>query len=901
MAAQAQDPAGLEEIVVTGSRIARANVVSSSPVTQLNSEELTFSGTVNVEDLLNDLPQVVAGLTSATNNGNNGTATVDLRGLGTNRTLVLVNGRRFVGSSQDGTVDLNNIPAALIERVEVVSGGASAVYGSDAISGVVNFILKDDFEGVQADLNYGISDRGDAKTYDASVTMGGNFADGRGNAVVSVGYLNRDSLLQGARSFSRDTYTDSSGALELLGSTTTPSGRIDAGSGLPDDAPYAFLPDGTIRPFQGGTANSYGDTYNFAPDNYLQTPQKRYNLAAMTTYDLADNIEAYAEAFYVNSQVNTQLAATPVTGIIVQADNPFLSAQARQVLANRADPDAPIRIRRRTTEVGPRNNQYESQTYRFVTGLRGDFEALERTWDWDAYYNYGRVVREEQSTGLVATSRFQAAVDCYGANATPGCVPLNPFGPDTISPEAAAYVTVPARDRTVVQQEVLGASISGEVFDLPAGPVGVALGGEYRQEKSSYSPDFFASTGDLQGGTNAGPVSGSFDVYEIFGEVAVPLLSGLAYVEDLSVEAGFRYSDYSNIGSVTTWKAGGSYSPIDEVRLRAIYQRAIRAPSISELYGAAQQSFEPVSDPCSASSNPSAAVLAVCQQQGLPAGLLGTFEDDGQIEVTFVGNPDLQEEKSDTWTFGAVVDPTDWLTLSVDYYNIKIEDAIQTFGGGLGPALAACYASGDANSAACSPLGQPIRRDSTGEIIPFDLPQANISDLKTDGVDFQADARFDLPNGHGLSANVLVTWVNSYEFTPNPAQPAVYEYAGTISTDDSAIPDWKINARVTYDGGPWSLSYRFRWINAVEHRAFADAEAIGDPAPVLAVEEVGSVVYSDISGQYRISDNITLTAGVNNVFDRNPPILPDTISANTDTNTYDVLGRYFFMNASIRF
>lgn len=896
----------LEEIIVTGSRIARTNLVSPSPVTQVDAVELQFTGTVNVEDLLNDLPQVVAGLTSTTNNGSNGTATVDLRGLGTNRTLVLVNGRRFVGSTQDGTVDINNVPAALIDRVEVVTGGASAVYGSDAIAGVVNFILKDNFEGIQVDGNYGISGEGDAETWDVTLTLGGNFANDRGNAVLSIGYLNREPLLQAERAFSRDTFSDAGGGqITLVGSPTAPSGRTDnlLANPYPGNQNYAFGPGGVVRPFQGGTSTGYGDTYNFAPVNYLQVPQVRFNVAALGSFELFEGVEAFVEGFYINSQVDAQLAPTPITGITVEVDNPFITPSLRALLNSRPDPTAPFLIRKRTAEVGPRVSEFESQTVRVTTGLRGDFNFIGRDWNWDAYFNYGRVTLESLNLGLISFQRFQDAVNCYGPNAVAGCVPLNPFGPNSISPAAAAYVTVPSPNRTEVQQRIFSASISGDLFELPAGPLGVAVGAEYREEESDFRPDFFSGTGDLVGGANAGPVSGGFDVSEVFGELVVPILSDLPFVQELAAEAGIRYSDYSNIGGVTTWKAGATWTPIDQVRFRGIFQRAIRAPSINELFAAAQQSFEPVVDPCSASANPTGRVADVCVQQGLLRDAIGLFEDDGQIEVTFAGNPDLSEEKSDTWTIGAVLSPIDWLDLSIDWYRIEIEDAIRPFGGGVGSLLAACFNTGNANSAECSPGGTPIRRDGTGEIVPFTVPNQNIGQLKADGIDLQGNGNYDLGNGHSVSANVLVTWVNSYEFTPNPQLPIVYEYAGTVgfSADESAIPEWKVNARLTYDTGPWSVSYRVRWIDSVTNRQIADAEAVGDPPPVLAVPEVGAVWYHDIAAQVRIGESMTFTAGANNVFDRQPPILPDTISANTDASTYDTLGRYFFVNASVRF
>lgn len=890
----------LEEIVVTGSRIARANLSSNSPITTITGEDFKATGTINAEKLLNEMPQVVAGLTGNNNLGNFGFSTVDLRGLGTNRTLVLVNGRRVVSSTLEGTVDLNTIPAALIERVDVVTGGASAVYGSDAVAGVVNFILKKDFEGAQFDFATGISGEGDAEYYDYNMTLGGNFADDRGNAVLSVGYVKRTPVLQTDRDFFEVALSDSAGTIIPNINTQTPNGRAEENlsNRFPGRNAIAFGPNGSINYWRGAA-----DSYSVTPFQYLQTPQERYLVSGQARYDIGGVATVFADGTYLQNRSTTQLSGTPVSNIATGVDNPFIPAALAAELAGRPNRTADFLVTRRTAEVGNRIYNHQTDTYRFTVGAEGE---LSGGWKWDASYGYGTVTRETETRNLISRSRYTAALNCYGTRATPGCVPMNVFGPGTISEAAANYIRVQTVDQTTVELETLAASVTGELFTLPAGDVGVAFGAEHRQEEARFRPDFFSATGDLIGGSNALPVQGSYDVSELFAEALVPLVSNAPFAKYAGLELGARYSDYSTADGVWTYKIGGEYEPVEQVRLRALYQRAIRAPSIAELYEASTQLFQSgITDPCSAANRPqdNPAIARVCQQQGLPASALGTFTQQAQIEIRQTGNPNLRPEKADTYTFGAVFEPVDDLTVSVDYYNIKIEDFISYFGGGLQTALLACFASGDNNSAACRPNGVSFSRAANGNLNPATITRANVSELKTSGVDVEAEYRFAFNNGHSLTTAAQVNWVESWALKPNPGLPIEYEYAGTVgfNPQQGAIPKWRATARATYEVGPVALTYRVRWLDEVELRSLENARALGRPEPTLAIRSAGDIVYHDISARWETTEWLTLNGGVRNVTDRDPPLIPGWNLTNTDVSTYDVIGRFFYLNASVKF
>ena len=1006
--AQDDEQAAMEQMVVTGSRIPRADIVANSPVSVVSGEEFELTGIVNTDQLLNTLPQVVPGLTNTSNNPGDGTATVDLRGLGTQRTLVLVNGRRWIPS--DGaatvTVDINTIPSPLIERVELLTGGASTTYGSDAVAGVVNFILKDDFEGLELNSTFGITDDGDSETWDINLTAGGNYGDGRGNAVVFVDYYKQEPTFQADRSFSEVTCEDGGGddtcagvpGLVEGGSTSPPQARILGGNALtvlpffdptftpgPDDTNnYSFDPDGTIRPFADP-----GDRFNYAPFNFLQVPLERWEIHGQTNYEVVDQyLDVYLEGTFVNTRSDQELAPTPavlgngsgstVAPLLVNLDNPFLQTQsigtataadvldrafgvdtngASGVITNdNGTPDdetddfpeinpaylgdadgqisLPSLLQRRLLEVGSRRSLDTRNSWRVLLGGRGE---LDNGWQYDVYYSYSRMERTQRLENDASGLRFQQALLAQADPVTGepvcidpsnGCAPINPFGEGNISEAAADFIRVGATNVTTQQEQVLSATLAGDLMELPAGPLGFAIGAEYRAADLTFTPDTFLAAGDVLGFNASAPTSGRFDVWELFGEVAIPIISDVPFIDYLGVDAGIRYSDYSTgqVGGVWTYKTTGEWRPISDVKVRGGFQRAIRAPNVVELFQGAAQSFPGYTDPCDASiSGGSAAIQAACLADGVPASELTTFsQGNSQVQATVAGNPDLQEEEADTITVGAVWQPSQvpGLSVSVDYYSIEISDAIAAFGGGAPFVVIGCIAAGGNNGDPNGFCDAYSRDPASGEVQIVSTPNANISTLKARGVDFQIDYSFDLAD-FGLGDNAGALDVNLYgahrlenTFRANPDVPAI-ECAGFFgapcgqTVGGVSDPEWKFTARLTYRQDAWTASLRWRYLSSTTDARISQASALNaagipfpDPTPGIPVAalEYDAEQYLDLTGTWDVTENLQLRAGINNLFDNSPPIVGDQqVQANTDPSQYDVLGRRFFVSGKIRF
>ena len=922
--AQAQgEPQLIEEVVVTGSRIARKDFVSSSPVQTVNAEQIQLQGTVNTEQLLNQLPQVVPGLTNTSNFPGDGSASVDLRGLGAQRTLVLVNGKRMVPTAQDGTVDINNIPAALIERVEVVTGGASAVYGSDAIAGVVNFVMKTNFEGVQFDSKYAITEEDDGDRYDLSLTMGSNFDDDRGNATMFIGYTDRDEVFAGDRDFSSVALGDAIGDdpyLYPFGSSGIPGTRVFGDAvfdGVVNGGGARFLEDGSAVPYDGAT-----DTYNFAPVNYLQLPQERYTFNGFMNYNLAENITAYGEGIYVNHETPQQLAPTPAQLLNVDfnyAASPFLTDQAKQMFADSYDEDGDgvaslSRLRRRLTENEVRRSNDDLTTGRILVGLKGDFN---NNWDWDAYYSWGKVERRTRLTGDASDSRLTAGLNtvdgatCVDPNDTsvtiPGCVPVNIWGEGNISQEAVDYINVGATNTTEYEQHYYGATIAGSLFELPAGDLGVAFGAEYRQEDSEFTPDEFLASGDVLGFNVQEATKGSYDVTEFFGEVNVPILADVFLANYLGVTGAYRYSDYSTIDDTNTYALGAEWRPFSDLLIRGQYQRAVRAPNVLELFQGASNNFPSYSDPCA--GGVTGALRDFCIASGIPASRIDNFEEaDSQVESTEGGNPNLSEEESDTYTVGFVWTPSEFLeglSLTVDYYSIEIEDAIDVAGGGANNLIQLCYGGLDLSSPEC----QSITRDGNGDIINVLALNDNISEFKTEGVDLQLQYNWDWDAiGWGgdsalLQLQVLGNHTMENSFVPAPGQPK-RDCEGRFGSPcgqtitGTASPDNSWNSSLTYFSGPLSVRLGWVWIDEVEDTRIDD----GTPANTLPEPKLDDISYWDLSGRFSFTDNIDFSLGVENLFDEDPPKYGDaSVQSNTDPSTYDVLGRRYWAGLTLKF
>ena len=682
-----EDGAGeLEEITVTGSRIKKKDYTSNAPVATVGVEQIELTGTVNTESLLNTLPQAVPGLDRTSNNPGNGTATVNLRGLGSNRTLVLINGTRVVPTGSGGSVDINAIPNALIENIEVLTGGASAVYGSDAVAGVVNFILKDDFEGVAINAGFEQTFDGDAGIYSTDITLGANVADGRGNVTLNFAYTDREELFQGDRSFAIIAqFDDGDGNLYDGGSSGIPGTSIFAGAlgtFSPDSFGVTFDTNGNIRPFDTSADNN--DFYNYAPVNYIQLPQKRYQATGLGHFDLSERATVYGRTHFTSSAVPQQLAATPIfqSGTQVTLDgSPFLTALSQQTLSDAfgdgvdtdgdgIDDTGTMFVRRRMIEVGPRISDDTFTSFQMLGGIKGD---ITESWSFDAYYQAGRVNGSSTQFGNVDRNRFTQALvldpddptqcaNTAAGGSTVSCAPMNIFGEGNISQAAADFVRTAVASAFDYRQNILAVNFTGDLgnLELPGGAIGAAIGFEHIEDDFDFRPSQALASGNIAGFNGSPPVSGGFDVDSVYGEVYLPILSGVKGAELLDMELAFRSSDYTTAGSVESYKVSASWAPVEGFRIRGGYNLAVRAPSIGELFSPQGENFPSATDPCSALGTPDAATTAVCVATGVPANVVGTPAINlaaGQVRAITGGNPDLLPEEADTYTIGFVYQP----------------------------------------------------------------------------------------------------------------------------------------------------------------------------------------------------------------------------------------------------
>ncbi|HYC75420.1 TonB-dependent receptor plug domain-containing protein, partial [Brevundimonas sp.] len=639
------DSTEVEAVYVTGSRIVRQDFEAISPVTTVGSEQLELTATLTVDTLLNELPQIVPGNTRTSNNsGGEDFATIDLRGLGTNRTLVLVNGERVPASSPTGVVDLNTIPASLIDRIEVVTGGASAVYGSDAISGVVNFILKDDYEGAELTATYGQSFDGKAPEMEINGLLGGNFANGRGNVTAYASYYHREEVLQSEFDWARVSAAacyDSRGvivcdsAAEAIasgrafifggGSSTPPWGWITNSGANPFQNLAALLPaqfaaaNTDCNPATPGVAVNSGNLsfndagqltprfngnpvlpggacavpdraagssqYNFAPDNFIILPAERFNITTTATYDITDNIRAKVFLNFVNSTSEVQLAPTPATGLVITltpAMQALIQANAPDLwiaLQSRPQPLAPFTMSRRTTEVGTRNGFFENNSFSLLTTLDGDFND---NWNWSLTGSFGSNRFDARGINSVnATALTQGLSGCQtaagaplGTSALPGCVPLDIFGPGTLTPAMQSFIRVNTFSETQIEESRIAGFVRGDLFELPAGPIAAVFGFEYRDTDIAFRVDNEQRSGNIFGFNAIQDIEGAIQVSELYAEVSVPLIKDTTFFHYLGLEGGYRVSDYSSVGQVETFKIGGEWAPVEWLRFRAVYNEA---------------------------------------------------------------------------------------------------------------------------------------------------------------------------------------------------------------------------------------------------------------------------------------------------------------------------------------
>ncbi len=961
------DAADVGTIIVTGTRIQRQDYEATSPVVTINNELLQQSGTVQIDTVLNQLPQLVPTLTTTSNNpsasGGAGQALVDLRGLGATRTLVLLDGTRLTPSHTSGQIDLNTIPASLIESIEILTGGASSVYGSDAIAGVINVKLRKNFEGVQFDAQYGQTGESDGEHLAGDITFGGNFAEDRGNMVVALSYDERHSILQADRPFSQLSLAPD---LTAVGSSTIADGRYDrslanlpsqaaidqvfatygvAAGAVATDAFLGFNTDGTLFDISG-TENYRGPqlvgfnpdfyTFNYAPLNYLQLPLQRQQIFAAGSYNVAEldtaSVETYARLMFTTYEAEQQLAPTPVTGLSVPVTNANIPADLATILASRTkcgdqpgdvDPitgeclnfvsgaDDPFGFRLRTTDVGNRIGTPDYDVVQALLGFRGDFALGERNWNWDVYGSWGRTETNERQLGNVSFSRFQGLLDGVDLP-TCAAADFNPFGLGNISQECASAIAIAATNITVIEQTNVVGVLSGDLFDMPAGPFQFAVGAEYRKQEGAFRPDEFLASGDVVGFNAQTPQDGRVDVTEGFAEIAVPLLKDLPLVRALDLEGGFRYSDYNLAGGVETYKGALNWEPIEQVKVRASYNRAVRAPSIEELFLPPQENFPGYNDPCNFDSPQrtgpdAAAVEALCQAQGIPAASLAAFDQtNSQVRALEGGNPNLDPESADTYTLGVVWQPQFGdigVRTSIDYWSYDLSDTIGSVAAT--SAIARCFndvganPTFDINNQWC----QLWSRDATGEAQDVQETEQNLGALEAEGVDLQLD--FGLPIGERygrLNVNLLVTRLLTWRSQEDTVSP-FGEFDGTITTDVAeGFPHWKGNLTLGWDIGQFGFTWNARYIDGL---TVVNDDAVGSPVTTSLLPTTPSIDYHRFTARWSPTDSIDLLVGVDNVFDEDPPLYADDAQAgqqaNTDPSIYDILGRRYFANATFRF
>jgi len=948
-------------MVVTGSRLARSERSAAVPVQAVSAESIQFSGEVNLEQVLNELPQFVPGTTAASNSlasaTGTGAATLDLRGLGSVRNLVLVNGRRYVFFDSTQVTNINTIPSTLVERVEVVTGGASAVYGSDAVAGVVNFILRDDYEGLEARAQVHRDAEGSGWIQDYTVTMGGNFNDGRGNAVISINYLDRDEIDSDERGFSSLVLGDGRvngvptllpvGSDAAVGSSFVPFGRFTrlpfgdnaaaipgleealAAAGLADLGALGFIPDESgrnVRPFTNT------DRFNYAQDNFLRVPQERWTITAMGHYDLTSEIEAYTEASYSYNETTVGFASSFINATFpIEVDNPFIGEPLREVFriidenqtgsaAN--DGVIPLGIQRRLIEAGPRRNRDERDAWRVLGGVRGELADLGGDWftdnAFDAYYSFARSDNTQIQIGNVSLSRFGEGL-LSGSGPDGGPV-VNPFGPN-ISEQGVDFIAISSTNSDVTELQVAAASLTTNVTELPAGPLGASLGFEWRSSSVDFRPDQNLAEGDVAGFNPITATDGEIDVWELFAEVSVPLLADLPGVELLSLRGAGRYSDYDldRVGGVWTYFGGVDWEITPEISLGGQFQRAIRAPNVGEAFGGQRQFPIQATDPCAQSGAENDSVLnQLCIASGVPADLVGNpaVQPNQEVPGLFGGNPDLGEETSDTITLSAIWQPAfvEGLRVTIDYYDIEVEDAIAPLAGGVGSILNLCFNQlRDINSVACQAVS---RNPETGVIQSPFLVEAlneNIGKLETSGVDFQIDYGFGVDFGllsdfSRFDLQFVGTWMD--EFTLTPLQDLGDIKNECVGAFGSGIcgeprPEFKTFTSLTWSTGPLSLNLRHRWLDSVKLDRIVVPARRGQDGPNpsdFPVPEFDGEQYVDLSFNFEFSEQLAFWGGVNNVFDNKPPLIgANQRRANTFPDTFDPIGTEFYLGAAVRF
>ena len=958
-------------IVVTGSLIKNPNLISAAPVNVTTAETIQLRASNVAEEVLRDIPGVVPSVGSAVNNGNGGASFVDLRGIGSGRNIVLLDGNRIAPSGLGGRVELNNIPLALVERVDALTGAAVTTYGADAISGVVNFVTKQDFSGVDLQLSTGLTEKGDGQSVRADLTVGGNFDEGRGNAVLSVGYQKTDPVYQGARDFSitgLSSFTGGpSGSGTAIPSRFSGTRPIDAATGLPSTNPVTANGNLQIDNSTGFARGLYAP-FNFNPYNIFQTPFERFNIYGSAKYDISDALQVYTRGMFSKNNVQTIIAPSGLFGtpVVINLNNPFLPAGLRSqfcaanvgaagtyvarftaaecaaaaTATGRTDPkyrEVSTNLARRTTEVGPRISDFSTTIFDYRAGVKG---KITDSIDWDLSGSYGESENRQTLQGYVSATRARNSLLVNGTRANPvtqtaGAVPIDWFGPGgSITPAAAEYLQVESSSLNKTSLAQLRGIVSGDfgvAIPSAADSIGFAVGAEYRKYQASQRSDLLAQTpGELGGAGGAAPnIDGGYNVKEVYGELIVPLVQDKPFFDNLTLEGGARYSSYnvdapSNPSYDTfTWKIGSTWEMAQGIKVRGNYSRAVRAPNIGELFSPVSTGLTNLGiDPCAgAAPLTNANLRAVCIAQGAPSTTIGGILNPtaAQANQTSGGNLNLRPETANTWTIGAVLQPTfaPGLSLTVDYYNITVRDAVSS--PLPGDAIAACFGNITAASAtdpACTVIG---RNPATGGLDgdPSNtrglfLASSNLGLIKTDGIDVNLVYSNDLGFAKlGLTGNFNYTLSSTFNANVlaaggGLARECVGYYSVNCSFTGSIQPKWQSSLRTTLGFDAFDVSVLWRHIDGVVQEPLDALPANSGPY-FGTFGTIPSFDYFDLTGRFNVLENITLVMTVSNLFDKQPPIVGASAgstsfnSGNTFPSTYDALGRRYNIQVNVKF
>lgn len=914
------EPTTLDRIEVTGSRIRRVDAETASPVFTMERAQIEATGAVNIGDFLQETPAISGAATNpqVNNGGGTGAATVSLRGLGSQRTLLLVNGRRMQ------TNDVNSIPINMVERVEVLKDGASAIYGSDAIGGVVNFILRKDYEGASASVTYGISSRGDGATTGADVTMGAS--SDRGSIVIGAKYDKQEEVRSSDRDHSRAQAYYYYGEVIELGSSRVPNGRYvvprtvaaaggvnvtdpNCGTGANvalirrEGASGSSISD--FRCFIGGGANN--DNYNFQVANVNVTPQERRGLFANGSYQLTDNIEAYVEGFYNTTTSSFEIASEPFDGRPSQANIPISASN----IYNPFGVDI-IDARLRLVNVGPRTERFDTNEYRTVLGLKGNIG--ESSWLWDAGWVYGQSSQTSEAHGELFRNKL---IDALGpsfvaadgtptcgtvAAPIPGCVPVNFFGPapavGTDEYNALQAIAPYFHDRTNSDLNNFYVNVSGDLFELPGGMAQLAVGLESTKETLDFRPDNLRQLNPITNecettGGCSSAVKGELSRDEIYAELYLPILADVPFAERLAFTVGSRYSDYSAFGDTTNSKLGVEWKPFSDLLIRGTFAEVFRSPTITDLYAPISESADTYVDPCNGTTtNPNGACANV--------PLDGSFDQtDSQLNAFVGGNPNLTPEDGWVRTLGFVYSPSfvENLSFTVDFWQVKLENNI----GALGSSniLNACYNSGN--------FCDLFTRDSAGEVATIDDRLTNPGRIDTKGWDFSVKYALRDTAWGDFRASLDTTYTARYD------RAVIVEGLGVVDFDDFAgefaesssggeghFARWRALGNLAWSKGDWGANYSVRYIHHVDEQVKYSGGLIVGP-PELTELPVPSITYHDVSLSYNFPSNAKITLGVDNFTDKTAPLVYGGFNGSTDVRTYDTIGRFYWMRASISF